>query len=63
MSKDSIDVLIKPMTELKQQNHYLSSELEDMTSTLQIVEQQEQEAREQTEETRKALESEQEQAS
>ena len=51
------------MTELKQQNHYLSAELEEMTSTLGIVEQQEQEAREETEETRKALESEQEQAS
>ena len=46
ISKDDIDVLIKPMSQLKQRNHYLTSEMEDLTSSLDIVQQQEQEARE-----------------
>ena len=58
VSKDAINVLVKPMRELKQRNHYLAGEVEDLTSSLEIVQGQEEEAKLAAEETRKALVSE-----
>ena len=49
ISKDNIDVLIKPMSELKQRNHFLTTEMEELASGLDILQQQETEAREQCE--------------
>lgn len=37
VSKDDIDVFVKPMRELKQRNHYLTSEMEELTNSLETV--------------------------